>query len=104
MPKQFSGAAGLIAVAAAYAAISGCSKPKEAETEPVVPVQVAEVTQDSIQRIVSAQAILFPVDQANVMPKISAPVKSFSVKRGDHVSKNQLVAVLENRDLQASVG
>jgi len=86
-------------------AITGCSsKPKEAETEPVVPVQVAEVKRDSIQRIVSAQAILFPVDQAGVMPKISAPVKTFYVKRGDHVAKGQLLAVLENRDLAAAVG
>jgi HlyD family secretion protein len=85
--------------------ITGCSsKPKEAETEPVVPVQVAEVKQDSIRRIVTAQAILFPVDQASVMPKISAPVKTFYVKRGDHVAKGQLLAVLENRDLAAAVG
>jgi len=89
----------------AYITITGCSStPKQAETEPVVPVQVAEVKRDSIQRIVTAQAILFPVDQASVMPKISAPVKTFYVKRGDHVAKGQLLAVLENRDLAAAVG
>ena len=37
------------------------------------------------------------------MPKISAPVKSFNVNRGDHVAKDQLLATLENRDLQAAV-
>jgi HlyD family secretion protein len=85
--------------------LTGCSsKPKEAEAEPVVPVQVAEVKRDSIQRIVTAQGILFPVDQAGVMPKISAPVKTFYVKRGDHVAKGQLLALLENRDLAAAVG
>lgn len=81
-----------------------CSKPKPEESEPVVPVQVAEVKQDSIDRIISASAILFPVDQASVMPKISAPVKVFHVKRGDHVSKDQIIAILENKDLQAAVG
>src|ERR1022692_1275520 len=82
-----------------------CSKPKEEEApEPAVPVQVSEVKQDSIDRIVTASAILYPVDQAAVMPKISAPVKIFHVKRGDHVSKDQLLAVLENKDLQAAVG
>src|SRR5260370_4492473 len=92
-------------VFAACISIAGCSsKPKDAEAEPVVPVQVAEVKQDSIRRIVTAQAILFPVDQASVMPKISAPVKTFYVKRGDHVAKCQLLAVLENRDLAAAVG
>jgi HlyD family secretion protein len=82
-----------------------CSKPKEEEApEAAVPVQVSEVKQDSIDRIVSASAILYPVDQAGVMPKISAPIKIFHVKRGDHVSKDQLLAVLENKDLQAAVG
>ncbi|HYL38890.1 MAG TPA: efflux RND transporter periplasmic adaptor subunit [Bryobacteraceae bacterium] len=88
----------------ALIALAGCSKQKkEAEEEPVVPVQVAEVTRDSIQRIVTAQAILYPVDQASIMPKISAPVRSFAVNRGDHVTRDQVVAVLENRDLAASV-
>jgi HlyD family secretion protein len=81
-----------------------CSKPKPKEADPVVPVQVAEAKQDSIDRIVSASAILYPVDQASVMPKISAPVKTFYVKRGDHVGKDQLLAVLENKDLQAALG
>jgi multidrug efflux pump subunit AcrA (membrane-fusion protein) len=93
-------------IAAALVLIScSCSKPKEAEApEAPVPVQVSEVKQDSIDRIVTASAILYPVDQAAVMPKISAPVKVFHVKRGDHVAKDQLLAVLENRDLQAAVG
>jgi multidrug efflux pump subunit AcrA (membrane-fusion protein) len=83
---------------------AGCAKKdKEAEVEPVVPVQVAEVQRDSIQRLVTADAILYPVNQASIMPKISAPVKSFSVNRGDHVRQGQVVAVLENRDLAASV-
>lgn len=87
----------------ALAVLAACSKPKEAETESVAPVQVAEVHRDSIQRIVSADGILYPLDQAAVMPKISAPVKSFNVSRGDHVAKDQLLATLENRDLQAAV-
>jgi multidrug efflux pump subunit AcrA (membrane-fusion protein) len=82
-----------------------CSKPKEAEPpESPAPVQVSEAKQDSIDRIVTASGILYPVDQAAVMPKISAPVKLFHVKRGDHVVKDQLLAVLENRDLQAALG
>ena len=84
--------------------LSNCSKPEEKEKEPVVPVQVAEVKRDSIDRIITAQGILYPVDQANVMPKISAPIKAFHVKRGDHVAQGQLLAVLENKDLQAAVG
>jgi multidrug efflux pump subunit AcrA (membrane-fusion protein) len=87
----------------ALAALAACSKPKEAETEPVAPVQVTEVQRDSIRRIVAADAIVYPLDQASVMPKISAPVKEFKIQRGDHVQKDQLLATLENRDLQAAV-
>jgi multidrug efflux pump subunit AcrA (membrane-fusion protein) len=61
------------------------------------------VQRDSIQRIVSADGILYPEDQASVMPKISAPVKEFKIRRGDHVAKDQLLAILENRDLEAAV-
>ena len=87
----------------ALAALAACSKPKEAETEPVAPVQVAEVQRESIQRIVAADGIVYPSDQASVTPRISAPIKSFKVKRGDHVAKDQVLAMLENRDLEAAV-
>lgn len=87
----------------ALAALAACSKPKEAETEPIAPVQVTEAQRDSINRVVSADGILYPLDQANVMPKISAPIKEFKVKRGDHVAKDQVLATLENRDLEAAV-
>src|ERR1700730_14921364 len=87
----------------ALATLAACSKPKVAETEPVAPVQVTEAQRDSIQRLVSGDGILYPVDQASVVPKISAPIKSFNIKRGDHVAKDQVLATLENRDLQAAV-
>ena len=89
---------------AACLVIAGCAKKDKAEeAEPVVPVQVTEVQRGSIQRLVTADAILYPVNQASIMPKISAPVKSFAVNRGDHVRAGEVVAVLENRDLAASV-
>ena len=78
----------------------GCSKEKT--VEPVVPVQVAPVEKTTVQQIVSAEAILFPLQQSALVPKISAPVKTFYVKRGARVHKGQLLAVLENRDLSAA--
>jgi RND family efflux transporter MFP subunit len=83
---------------------TGCSKKaEEAKAEAPAPVQVTAVTQDTIRRLVEADGVLFPQDQASVMPKISAPVQKFLVNRGDHVKANQLLAVLENRDLSAAV-
>ena len=81
----------------------GCSKKQEAETEAPAPVQVAAVTQDNVRRTVTADGTLFPMDQWNVMPKITAPVQKFLVNRGDQVKAGQLLAVLENKDLAAAV-
>jgi HlyD family secretion protein len=79
-------------------ALAGCGR-KQEETKPAVPVQVAPAIRGSIRQIVTADAILYPRDQANIMPKIAAPVRRFLVNRGDHVKQGQLLAVLENRDL-----
>jgi len=84
-------------------ALAACSKPEEPELAPVVPVQVAEVTTGSIQRVISADGILRAIDQSAIVPKISAPVTKFYVNRGDHVSKGQVLADLESRDLAAAV-
>jgi HlyD family secretion protein len=78
-----------------------CSK-SEKEAEPVVTVQVAPVTRGSIERVISAEVVLFPLQQAAITPKISAPVKRFYVNRGSKVRAGQLLATLENRDLSAS--
>src|SRR5437868_3940114 len=78
----------------------GCSKEKQ--EEPTVSVQVTAVEKKTIQRTVSAEAILFPLQQSAIVPKISAPVKKFYVMRGRPVRQGQLLAVLENRDLSAA--
>lgn len=81
---------------------AGCSQNETKEAEPVAPVQTAPVQRSSIQRIIKAQGILHPIDQASVIPKINAPVREFYVNRGSHVRKGELLAVLESRDLAAA--
>ena len=82
--------------------LTACAKKEEAEPEPVTPVQVAEAVKGTIHDIVTADAVLYPKDQATITPKISAPVRRFLVNRGDHVKQGQLLAELENRDLVAA--
>jgi HlyD family secretion protein len=79
----------------------GCSS-GEKKPEPIALVQIATVKQDSIEKVVSSEAVLFPLQQAAITPKVSAPVKRFLINRGDRVKAGQLLAVLENRDLAAS--
>ena len=81
---------------------AGCSKQEAPEVEAPAPVQVTAVTQDTIRRTVAGDGVLFPRNQASVMPKIAAPVQRFLVQRGDHVKQGQLLAALESRDLTAS--
>ena len=83
----------------------GCSsktKP-ETETEPVVTVDVAPVLSSSIQLKVGADAVLYPLQQAAITPKVQAPVKRFYVQRGAPVRAGQLLAELENQDLMGAV-
>src|SRR5580692_11907998 len=95
----------LPAIIAAALLLSGCGKgtPKEAaDAAAPTPVQVDDVTRGPIDVIVTANAVLYPVNQANVTSKISAPVRRVLVNRGDHVKAGQLLAELESRDLAAS--
>jgi multidrug efflux pump subunit AcrA (membrane-fusion protein) len=79
----------------------GCSK-KEPEVVPEVSVQVTPAKKGDVSRIVAAEAVVFPLQQAVVTPKISSTIKSFAVQRGARVRKGQLLAVLENADLSAA--
>src|SRR5882724_6320979 len=91
----------LVLALAAFSLLSACSKP-EKEAEPIVSVQVTPVKQGLIEKVITAEAVLFPLQQASLTPKISAPVKRFYVNRGTKVKAGQLLATLENRDLAAS--
>ena len=92
--------AGLVALSSMLLTL-GCSSDK-GDKEPTVTVQVAPVEKTTIQRMINTQAILFPRAQAAIVPKISAPVQKFLVKRGSAVHEGELLAVLENRDLTAA--
>jgi HlyD family secretion protein len=88
------GSAGLLFCAA-------CSGDKK-DKEPTVSVQVVAVEKTTIQHTINTEAILFARQQAAIVPKISAPVAKFLVKRGSRVREGELLAVLENRDLAAA--
>ena len=65
-------------------------------------MQVATAEKTTIEQKVSADAVLFPIREASIVPKISAPLDKYYVDRGSHVKAGQLIAQLENRDLLAS--
>ncbi len=96
-------AGGLLGVALAVSFLSsGCSKGGVAEASPTVTVQVGAAENQTIERKVIGEATLYPLEQAAIVPKISAPVKKFYVEKGSKVHAGQLLAELENRDLLAA--
>jgi len=80
--------------------LPGCKK--EAEPEPLVTVQAEHPELGPIAEHIIADAVLAPLAQAAIEPKISAPVHKFMVQRGARVKEGQLLAVLENKDLAAA--
>ncbi|MBX6360882.1 MAG: efflux RND transporter periplasmic adaptor subunit [Acidobacterium ailaaui] len=82
-------------------AFAGCAK-KEAALQVEVEVQAEHPEVGPMAAHITADAVLAPLAQAAIAPKISAPVKKFYVQRGSHVKAGQLLAVLENRDLEAA--
>ena len=82
----------------------GCSAEEPAtEAAPTVTVQVGAAENQTIQRKVTADATLYPLDQSAIVPKIAAPVRKFYVERGSAVHAGQLLAELESADLAAAL-
>jgi HlyD family secretion protein len=98
--KAIAAALPLAIAAALLSAGCGGNAP---EAAPAVSVQGATVEHKAIREIVSAEAVLHPKTEASIVPKISAPVEKFYVNRGSSVHADELVAQLENKDLQAAV-
>ncbi len=89
------------AIAAILCVASGCGK-SEKESVVVASVQTTPARRAPISQIISAEAVVYPLEQATVAPKISSTIRKFYVQRGARVKKGQLLAELENRDLSAA--
>ncbi|AXC11741.1 putative Co/Zn/Cd efflux system membrane fusion protein [Acidisarcina polymorpha] len=82
--------------------LTGC---KQSESTPPTEVEVesAPAAQTRITEHIIADAVLAPLAQAAIAPRITAPVSRFYIQRGSKVKAGELLATLENRDLQAAV-
>jgi HlyD family secretion protein len=89
---------GALLLVCVTALLHGCST-SEKEPEPNVPVQVSPAQQGPIAQTISAEAVVFPLQQAVITPKITSTIHKFHVQRGAHVKQGQLLAELENADL-----
>jgi multidrug efflux pump subunit AcrA (membrane-fusion protein) len=99
--RQFKFAALAAGAALLVGMAGGCSK-EEKEKEPEVSVQTTAAEKKDISQVITEEAVVFPLQQATVAPKITSTIKQFLVQRGTPVKKGQLLAVLENADLSAA--
>jgi HlyD family secretion protein len=83
------------------ALLNGCGA-TEKEPEPVVAVQVVTAKRAPIEETVSSNAVIFPLRQAVITPKITSTIRKFYVQRGSQVKQGQLLAELENADLASA--
>ena len=72
------------------------------EHRPAYAVQAVAAHPADISRVINTEAIIFPIAQSIITPKINAPVKKFYVNRGQKVKQGQLLAQLENKDLSGA--
>ena len=90
--------AALLLPVCAVALLAGCSS-AEKEAEPLVAVQTTPAKRGPIELTVSSEAVVFPLEQAVITPKITSTINKFYVQRGTRVKKGQPLAQLENADL-----
>jgi HlyD family secretion protein len=81
--------------------MTGCKK-SGPTPEVEATVQAAKPETGTISELIGGDAILAPIAQAAIAPKISAPIKMFYVQRGAHVKAGQLLVSLEDSDLRAT--
>jgi multidrug efflux pump subunit AcrA (membrane-fusion protein) len=84
--------------------LSGCHKSEEeAPPKPLVAVKVAQAETAPVEVAVHAPATVFARELANVTARITAPIRSLKVKKGDDVRAGDLLAVLESREVEAQL-
>ncbi len=93
----------LLITVIAGALLSACATKEASEEVPTVTVQVGAAENEAIKLQITADAVLYPKDQAALIPKIAAPVSKFYVDRGSPVHAGEVLAELENKDLASVV-
>jgi HlyD family secretion protein len=79
----------------------GCGQSEDSIAKHVVAVKVARAERLDVSLTIRAPATLFPREQASLAARTTSPIRELRARKGDNVAAGQVLAVLENRDLQA---
>ena len=93
---------GLLLLGFALLLSIGCKKKAEEAPQVSVTVEAAHPTEGSISEEIAADAVLAPIAEAALSPRISAPIRAEYVQRGARVRRGQLLVSLDDRDLKGS--
>jgi HlyD family secretion protein len=83
--------------------LAGCGTKEVANATPTVTVQVDAAEKAAIQRKIVTDAVLYPRDQAAIVPKAVSSVKKWYVDKGSYVKSGQLLGELENQDVSGAL-
>ena len=83
--------------------LAGCKAEPKETPEVLVTVDATYPAIADISEEIAGDAILAPLAQAAIAPRISAPIRAEYVQRGTRVRKGELLITLDSRDLQGSV-
>jgi RND family efflux transporter MFP subunit len=81
--------------------LAGCGARQEEQAKPVVEVKVAAAQTASVRLSVEAPATIFPLQQAGIAARITAPIRSIGVRKGENAAAGQMLVELDNLDLAA---
>ncbi|SEB43417.1 efflux RND transporter periplasmic adaptor subunit [Terriglobus roseus] len=99
--RSFSGSV-VAFLSLVFLATTACKSKEEEAASSVVTVQASHPTVGPISEEIAADAILAPLSQAAIAPRISAPILREYVQRGQRVKQGQLLIALDDRDLRGA--
>lgn len=91
----------LLIVLAGSILLLGCHSAEQTPPKPVVAVKAAQAERRQLKITLRAPATVFAKQQAAIAARLTAPVRSLKVRKGDTVKAGQILAELEDRDLLA---
>jgi len=88
---------------ALFALLAGCAKPAETQKTPVAQVPVAVAETGTVSPASTLGGIIIPYQNVQIQSDLVEPVDEVLVNEGDRVTKGQVLARLDTRDLEANL-
>lgn len=93
---------GIVCAAVALLATTGCKHATSDPPDVAVAVTASHPQVGPISEEITSDAILSPLAQAAMTPKVTSPIRAVYVQRGARVHRGQLLVTLEDLDLRGA--